>query len=687
MLEINGGNTNNDYIQETIEPEESNTSIEIPDEFELINEDIYELLSKEEFFYNNIEEDKDKIFYEILFGNNQIIIKNKNNENNENNFLNTYLIYIYNNEYQNKEKYLLKYILDYENNSIFFDNFGNIIEEGLNNFISKNDININDFNLEQKIYDNKKNVLGKFVNIGILSNDEILNIIDRKNSIINSNIILNKKNKEKYKKKNVVSKNERFLLKNILDKRKYYNEKNIIENNTSFSYEINNRKKEIFDSQKLNIINNEIEINLESEYKNNIKSINTKNDIKLKVENFHFNLNRIIVEHLTEEPEINEFKIENIEKINYKPTYIKNKSKIINIDNNCDYLDNDKINFDKLKRKMNILEPFLKEIYKKFRIDKKIKNLEIESLIPDEIIQKKESPEIFRILIIKEKDLKEIKSALNYDLINKYIDSKKEGKNEILENNLKEFDKINQIIKQKQKNPKKLPLIENYDECIIDIEENRNFFIIYNDKFKDIYPQAENIFIYYFEFNGKSFIFFEKDKQILELINNDDEKNNLYRLKKYGMNELEMLKLIRIEAIKNKDISDSNKNEYINRNIKDYYIINNKWINSKINNIINSRNSFFDIERIKPQTKIYLDDLEYPIEFDFLEKEKYEPIFKDFANINPEIILDDIYVSKIFFVIWQNNIPESKINNNIYLGIILLIFYLILMIKILLLKK
>ena len=140
MLEINGENTNNDYIQETIEPEESNTFIEIPDEFELINEDIYELLSKEEFFYNNIEEDKDKILYEILFGNDQIIIKNKKNENNENNLLNNYLIYIYNNENQNKEKYFLKYILDYENNSMFFDNFGNIIEEGLNNFISKNDI-------------------------------------------------------------------------------------------------------------------------------------------------------------------------------------------------------------------------------------------------------------------------------------------------------------------------------------------------------------------------------------------------------------------------------------------------------------------------------------------------------------------------------------------------------------------
>ena len=91
----------------------------------MINEDIYVLLSKEEFFYNNIEENKDKIFYEILFGNNQIIIKNKNNENN---FLNTYLIYIYNNKYQNqnKENYFLKYILDYENNSMFFDNFGNI---------------------------------------------------------------------------------------------------------------------------------------------------------------------------------------------------------------------------------------------------------------------------------------------------------------------------------------------------------------------------------------------------------------------------------------------------------------------------------------------------------------------------------------------------------------------------------
>ena len=386
MLEINGGNTNNDYIQETIEPEESNTSIEIPDEFELINEDIYELLSKEEFFYNNIEEDKDKILYEILFGNNQIIIKNKNNENNENNFLNTYLIYIYNNEYQNKEKYFLKYILDYENNSMFFDNFGNIIEEGLNNFISKNDININNFNCEQKIYDIKKNVLGKFVNIGILSNDKILNIIDRKNSIINSNIILNKKNEEKYKKKNIVSKNERFLLKNILDIKKYYDEKNFIENNTSFSYEINNKKKEKFDSQKLNIINNEIEINLKSEYKNDINSINIKKDIPFKIEKFDLKLNCMQVESLTDEPEVNELKIERIEKFDYIPNNIETSSSIFNIDNNIDYSNNSLVNFDKLKIKMNIVEPYLKEIYKQFTINKEMKNLEINLLIPIEII-------------------------------------------------------------------------------------------------------------------------------------------------------------------------------------------------------------------------------------------------------------------------------------------------------------
>ena len=85
-------NQKDDVIQETIDPEGRNTFIDIPNDFELINEDIYELFTKEEFFYDKIEKYQKEIFYELLFGNNQIIIKNKINVENEDDFLNCYLI-------------------------------------------------------------------------------------------------------------------------------------------------------------------------------------------------------------------------------------------------------------------------------------------------------------------------------------------------------------------------------------------------------------------------------------------------------------------------------------------------------------------------------------------------------------------------------------------------------------------
>ena len=176
-------NDNNEYHQETIENEESNLYIETPNNFEIINDDILELLNKEEFFYNKKEQYKDISFYEILFGNNQIIIKNHINENNANQFLNSYLIYVNNNKQnqsnEKKDDYILKYIVDYDINLMFFENFGNIITKSLNKFISDNeiDLGLDKLNYEQNIYDNKikRNILGKFINIGIINKEEIDN--------------------------------------------------------------------------------------------------------------------------------------------------------------------------------------------------------------------------------------------------------------------------------------------------------------------------------------------------------------------------------------------------------------------------------------------------------------------------------------------------------------------------------
>ena len=101
----NNKNVNNEYQQETIEPDkEDNKLVEVPNNFDLVNEDIFELFIKEEFFYNKLEKNRDKLFYEILFGNNQIIIKNKINEKNVDveEFVNNYLIYTLNKDFQNE---------------------------------------------------------------------------------------------------------------------------------------------------------------------------------------------------------------------------------------------------------------------------------------------------------------------------------------------------------------------------------------------------------------------------------------------------------------------------------------------------------------------------------------------------------------------------------------------------------
>ena len=50
----NNENVNNEFQQETREPE-TDKKIEVPINFDLVNEDIFELLIKEEFFYNKLE--------------------------------------------------------------------------------------------------------------------------------------------------------------------------------------------------------------------------------------------------------------------------------------------------------------------------------------------------------------------------------------------------------------------------------------------------------------------------------------------------------------------------------------------------------------------------------------------------------------------------------------------------------
>ena len=83
------------FIGETIEPEEKEF-IFIPYGFEIITDDIYELLLQEKFFFNLNDKVKNEIKCKLLIGNNQIILKNVFVDNTRDilNDFNNYCFYI-----------------------------------------------------------------------------------------------------------------------------------------------------------------------------------------------------------------------------------------------------------------------------------------------------------------------------------------------------------------------------------------------------------------------------------------------------------------------------------------------------------------------------------------------------------------------------------------------------------------
>ena len=638
-------NENNEYQQDTAEIEDIDKAYFVPNNFYLINEDIYYLLKKEEFFYNMNEEIEDKLSYEILLGNNQITIKNKISEEDKDlsKFLKNYLIYFeekensneqINNNVDAKDKYILKYILTYNKDNIFYCDFKYIIEKGLDNYFKKYEINIDKMFFEQNIVDDKKNVLGTFINIGIFNIDDIKNKLDSnkidliikkeiENNYINTNIKIN--NYDKLQIKNEININfiHEKKIENISDN----------SNNHNNNFNDNNNTPDIIDNNTPETIDKNIEIITKE-----------KNEINLIIENvISLSYNQS----------------SNLDSLNINDKDITNSF-------------NDKeISFEKLKRKIYIIEPIMEKLFIRLDNNEK-KNLDINVLIPEEIINKKDSKEIDEIILINDK---EIKDYIKYDLINKYLNSNEKEKNELLKNHKDDFIKINSILKFKDNKINSFSLIQNYNECDKNINENNKFIIVNKKIFKEN-PKAKNIFIYYFKYYDKSYIFFEKDKKILQLIKDDDyDQKYLYNLKGYKIDRLELLNYINIEINKYKEINDLNLNENIDKNIKEYYLINNHWIDSEINKKKNFRKSYSSSmtkNDICPNCT-HLEYLNYPTEFGFIEKDKFESIINYLNDIDNEIDIQNIMVSKIFFINWQNiNSYFSKdyFDKNFFIGIL-----------------
>ena len=166
-----------DYMQETNEPEINYNLIEIPYGFEIINEDIFELIIQEKFFFN-LNNIIDRIKFKLLLGNNQIVIKSKNIEQNREmpKYLDRYLFYININEINDFDEiekndcWIIYYILEFEKEDYFFNDLETIVKNGILNYISKKNLQLNEDknNYEQDIMDDyRKKFIGKFINIRV----------------------------------------------------------------------------------------------------------------------------------------------------------------------------------------------------------------------------------------------------------------------------------------------------------------------------------------------------------------------------------------------------------------------------------------------------------------------------------------------------------------------------------------
>ena len=314
---------------------------------------------------------------------------------------------------------------------------------------------------------------------------------------------------------------------------------------------------------------------------------------------------------------------------------------------------------NKIKKTMVKLEPYLKELYGKILNNKHEKIYNIDILLPDEIDKK--INELDKIILVNEENSDKIKKILCYKLVNQYINKSLNEKNILFDTRQVDFVKIYNILIQEEPILEKISLINSYNECQNNL--NNKFFILNKERFKDIYPEAENIEIYYFKYNNKSYIYFKND-QIITEINKDDNynKNGLCLLNKYEITELELLKYIKLEITKNKKALNI-FNMKLNNEIKECYIINSNYLLSSLQ-FFENKYVYDNLEKIQPFNIINLND-NYPINFELLEKSKFEKVIDTLKTKN--INFNNILVSNVLFVNEDNN---KDGNQKKYFGII-----------------
>lgn len=588
-------NDQNKEFEEELETKDEEVDVDksynVPFEFEIINEDIYELLKKEEFLEKYKEEVENKICFQILLGKEQIIIKNKLNKQFEekNVYSNELLFYEKTIDGENNDNnYKLQYILSYEKKVNFFKEIEIIIKNDLGKYLTSKNIKLGEYYTKVNILDEKSNVLGKIININI-KQDLIEKVnIENKNNKIKNDENNDEEQNIKYRKINsninFIHKKEDNIEINVI----HFSQPNILDENN-------------IKQNQDNIINYNQDLNI------------NKNEIKNNEENI-INLNNIKREN--EKKEINKI-------------------------------------FDRLIQEINI-EDIIKNVIDNTNDRKTQSDLNISGLRAKEIEPKINGKDDNKIFIMDEDEYKKYREMFDFDeikiFISKYKGEKKQKRFSLLEENkeiIKKF--INCFEKGKLKLKEDIQLIEDYESCIEKIRNNKKFFFLNLTNVN--YDKKGLKHHYHFQFKLNHYIYFQKSKKIVKVINRDKEYN-LYNLEPYveKQNKDDLIKSL-LELVNN------NKSEKINisKDIKKYYLINDKWIQS-----FQKQNQEYHIEeRIQP--KMENDGYGIPVEFGIICKEE--------KTIN---LIDDIKKTldiKEEFVVYEMIVLKNPLGN-IYICII-----------------
>ena len=486
-----------------------------------------------------------------------------------------------------------------------------------------------------------------------------------KDNYSNEILFYKKYNENEEKNQDIV--NEEYILKYILNYEKkvnFYEEIKII---------INDGLSEFLTNKKINLGDHCSQENIMDENGNflgKIINICIDKDKDLIIKKGEENIENKIIWKKNDENEIkmeNEeesfSKINNIENNNIYSSnnydIISNKlsksnknNNIINEDLNFKGSEINIINADDNKELKIVKDYTIKEIHDKFKnikcmykeINKNSINtkewydLDINGLVPREIETKLQSKGL-EIILLTEDEYNNIIKKYDINKIGEFIEKYK---------TLKERDKKNKLIEENKKelsnilnnmSGSKLMISEqiDYKKVINNIKEKKKFFALSRTAVKIDIKES----IYYIQFKTEPYIYFKEQKRIFK-IKGKERNKTFYELEDYDLSKITGDYLISLEQILKNNKSD--KIEITKEIINEYYLINDKWIESAIKKKDNPSKIK---ESFKPE---YNNKTEYPHPRDFsiICKDGNNKYMMDNLIQNFKIDKKDIDIKKIF---------------------------------------